>query len=160
MPALPWPKFGIAGVDDAHGLQGVGGCGDRWCGVWIGARRDEFFSLLLQGDVFHSIVELSFAGLVGPQPGPFGDDGQALGAVKFAAAAEKELRLFGFDGDLHPGLPTGEREIDACGGAAGESENEVGMIFDLNLPELAAEMAGGEFGATEHPNEEIEEVDT
>src|SRR5882762_2717030 len=76
-----------------------------------------------------------------------------------SAAAEEELRFFGFDGDFHAGLPTGEREIDACGGAAGESENEVGMIFDLNLPELAAQMAGSEFGRAEHPKKEIEEVD-
>src|SRR5258708_12244697 len=33
------------------------------------------------------------------------------------------------------------------------------MIFDLNLPELAAQMAGSEFGRAEHPKKEIEEVD-
>ena len=93
------------------------------------------------------------------QPGPFGDDGQALCAVKFAAAAQEELCLFGFDGDFHAGLPTGEREINAGGSATGESEDEAGVILDLNLPELAAEMAGGEFRAAEHPLEKIEEVD-
>jgi hypothetical protein len=33
------------------------------------------------------------------------------------------------------------------------------VIFNLDLPELAAEMAGGEFGAAEEPLEKIEEMD-
>jgi len=152
-------QFGVAGVDDAHGLKGVGGRGDCQSGVWVCRGGDKVPGLLLEGDIFHSIVKQGFAGLSGLQPGPFGRDGQALRAVKFAAAAQEELRLFGFDGDFHAGLPTGEREINAGGSAAGESEDEAGVILDLDLPELAAEMAGGEFRAAEHPLKKIEEVD-